>query len=57
MENLIVIVILLLIAGGGAFYLWRAKKRGAGCVGCPHAKHCGGACNHSIKDTNGADRS
>ena len=56
MENLIVIVILLLIAGGGAFYLWRAKKRGAGCVGCPHSKQCSGGCKHSNGDSEASDQ-
>ena len=39
--DLILIAVLLLIIGGAAFYVYRAKKRGQTCVGCPHAKTCG----------------
>ncbi len=38
--DVILVAILLLIAGGSAWYLYRAKKRGEHCVGCPHAKLC-----------------
>ena len=49
MVDLIIIIILAAIAGGIIWYLWRAKKNGAKCVGCPHAKGCGGSCNCSKK--------
>ncbi len=45
MENLIIILILLCIIGGIIFYLYKAKKRGETCIGCPYAKQCGGKCN------------
>ena len=38
---MIVIVLLLAIVGGAGYYIYRAKKRGDACVGCPHAKTCG----------------
>ena len=44
MVNILIIVILAAIIGGAAFYICREKKRGAKCVGCPHAKNCGGCC-------------
>ncbi len=47
MENIIIIFILTVIVGGIVWYLWREKKRGAKCVGCPYAKGCSGKCNHS----------
>lgn len=47
MENVIVVVILAAIVGGIALYLWRAKKQGAKCVGCPYCKSCGGHCGGS----------
>ncbi len=47
MIDLIVIAILLAITGGIVFYLYRAKKRGETCIGCPHAKQCGGKCSGS----------
>ena len=45
MENVIICAVLALIAGSIIFYLIRAKKSGAACVGCPHAKQCGGKCD------------
>lgn len=46
MENLILILVLLLIVGSAGYYIYRAKKRGQVCVGCPHAGTCAsrGAC-------------
>lgn len=44
MENIIIILILLAIVGGIVWYLYRAKKRGEKCIGCPYAKQCGGKC-------------
>ncbi len=38
--NGILIAILVLIIGGVILYLYKAKKKGAGCVGCPYAKQC-----------------
>ena len=40
MVDVILIILLLGIAAGVIFYLIREKKRGAVCVGCPHAKQC-----------------
>lgn len=48
MENFIIIVILLCIVSGIIFYLYKAKKRGETCIGCPYAKQCGsGQCSGS----------
>lgn len=40
MENLILILVLLAIVGSAGYYIYRAKKRGQVCVGCPHAGTC-----------------
>ena len=44
MENWIIVLILAGIVGGIVWYLYRAKKRGQGCIGCPYAKGCSGKC-------------
>ena len=44
METLIVSVILVLIIGGAAVYVYRSKKRGVKCIGCPSGGKCGGCC-------------
>ena len=45
MENLIVIFIIGAIVGLAAGYVYKAKKRGVKCVGCPHSGSCSGSCN------------
>lgn len=40
MLNFILIVIILVIAGAVIFYLYKAKKRGETCIGCPYAREC-----------------
>lgn len=50
MVDFIIAVIVLSIVGGAAFYICRAKKNGAKCIGCPNSKtcgcNCGGHCGH-----------
>ena len=47
MEDVIIVVILVLIVAAIGLYLYRAKKRGEKCIGCPYAKQCGGTCSGS----------
>ncbi len=35
MENLIIILILVALVGAASFYIWKAKKSGKKCIGCP----------------------
>lgn len=49
MSNLIVIALIAAIVGASALYIYKAKKRGVKCVGCPDSgscasKSCGGNC-------------
>ena len=44
MDNLILIVVIGAIVGLAAGYVWKAKKRGVKCVGCPDASCCSGNC-------------
>ena len=41
MVNVIAVVALLAIVGAAAGYVYKAKKSGQKCVGCPYAKQCG----------------
>ena len=57
MIDYIIIAVVACIVGAIVFYLVRAKKRGETCIGCPHAKQCGGKCggacaNHSNDNVN-----
>lgn len=50
METLIVIAILVAIIGLAVWYIYKEKKSGKKCVGCPYAGSCGsngGSCNCS----------
>ncbi len=42
MVDAIVILIVLVIVGAIALYLYRAKKRGEVCIGCPYGRQCTG---------------
>ncbi|MBR6581396.1 MAG: FeoB-associated Cys-rich membrane protein [Ruminococcus sp.] len=44
MENIIIIAVVAIIVISIIVYLYRAKKRGQTCIGCPYAKKCGGKC-------------
>ncbi|MBR5271386.1 MAG: hypothetical protein IKV64_04290 [Clostridia bacterium] len=51
MENLVLIIVLACIVGGASIYIYKSKKRGEACIGCPHAKKCrsnkgGGCCSN-----------
>lgn len=50
MENIIIIVILVVILGLAGWYIYKAKKNGKKCIGCPEgcscsAKNTGCACS------------
>ena len=47
MENMIVALVILVIVALAGSYIYRAKKKGTGCVGCPHSgkNSCGGKCS------------
>ena len=51
MTNVIVILVVLAVLAAAGGYVYRAKKRGEKCVGCPYAKQCGasGGCQCSDK--------
>ena len=55
MENFIIIAIVLCIVGAIVLYLYKAKKRGETCIGCPYCKQCsgkcGGNCNSNCDET------
>lgn len=40
MADLVIIFLLAAILGGVIGYLYRAKKRGQKCIGCPYASAC-----------------
>jgi LPXTG-motif cell wall-anchored protein len=45
MTDVIVLAVILAIIGGAIWYIRSKKKKGAVCIGCPHAHQCGGNCS------------
>lgn len=41
MKDILIVVLLLAILGAACVYIYKAKKRGAKCIGCPYAGTCG----------------
>lgn len=53
MENVIVIGILLVLVGAAVLYIWKKKKKGTRCIGCPAAGHCQASrCGEAKRHTN-----
>ena len=55
--NIFLVVIIAVIVGVAALYIYKSKKAGVACIGCPYAKECaskkkcnsqnsGGSCCH-----------
>ena len=44
MENLIIILLVTAVVGLVVWYLYRQKKKGNHCIGCPYADQCGDGC-------------
>ena len=47
MTDFIVIAVVFLVVAGACFYIYRAKKKGQKCIGCPYGKECNGSCSQS----------
>ena len=44
--DFIVIGVIALIVGGASYYIYRAKKSGKKCIGCPDSERCSGHCSY-----------
>lgn len=44
MENVIIIAVVLVIVGLAGAYIYKAKKNGKKCIGCPDSGSCSGNC-------------
>ena len=40
MLDLIVLLVVFAVVGGAARYIYKEKKHGAACIGCPYAGSC-----------------
>ena len=46
-ETIVAVVVIAAIVGLAGLYVYKAKKRGQKCIGCPHAKSCPGTHNNN----------
>lgn len=44
MANVVIVVLLIACVGGACFYLYKSRKKGAKCIGCPCENSCSGRC-------------
>ncbi len=44
LANIILIVLLVVIVGSAVWYIYKEKKRGVHCIGCPSAGSCTRSC-------------
>ena len=44
MANILILAVVGLIVGCAAGYIYKEKKKGVKCIGCPHGATCGGNC-------------
>lgn len=42
MESIVVAGILVALVGMAVLYIWKEKKKGTRCIGCPAAGNCSG---------------
>ena len=48
MKDFIIILIIILTVGASVFYIYKKKKSGSKCIGCPYSS----ACNHCKSSNN-----
>lgn len=45
METVIAAIVVIVIVAAASVYIYKAKKSGRKCIGCPDGKSCGGNCH------------
>ena len=50
MINVVIVVILAACVGGACYYIYKSKKKGVKCIGCPYEKSCSGGCGGHNKE-------
>ena len=53
--DIVITLILLAVTGTGAYYIYRSKKNGQACVGCPYTKECTSNCGCCGSQDDGID--
>lgn len=55
MKDIIVIAVIAVIIGLAALYVYKAKKSGKKCIGCPYSGECHGSCSECSLQQNKTD--
>lgn len=55
MIDILIILVLLAIVAGAGMYVYKAKKSGKKCIGCPDSASCSGMCSGCSCGCGGAD--
>ncbi len=51
MIDIIILGIILTAVGFASFYIYKAKKNGKSCIGCPYSRECGkNRCNCDLDE-------
>lgn len=45
METVIAAILVVVIVAAAGLYIYKAKKSGKKCIGCPDGGSCGGSCH------------
>lgn len=54
MKDIVIVLVLIAVLALSIRYIVKAKKNGAGCIGCPSSGECGGnfSCSCGCNDCN-----
>jgi radical SAM protein with 4Fe4S-binding SPASM domain len=47
--NVVALVIVLAVVGGAVYYIYKNRKKGVKCIGCPYAATCNHGCTGQAK--------
>jgi hypothetical protein len=49
MENIIIIAVVVILIAIAGYYIYKEKKAGKKCIGCPYCSSCSGKCDTDKK--------
>ncbi len=44
MTNILIVAVLIAVIALAASYIYKEKRRGSKCIGCPYSKSCSSGC-------------
>ena len=49
-ENIVIIAVVIVAVGISAMYIYKSKKKGQKCIGCPYSNSCNGSCSNNTEN-------